>query len=325
MTIATTTQRVAYTGTGTETVLSVSFKFYATSDLVVTKRTTATGAETTLTLGTHYTVQGGDGAVGSVTVVNGSVDFPLNTVTWTILRTSPQTQTLNLAQNDAFPAESAEQAHDKLVLQVQDLQEQVNRCIKFPVTDVITLDPELTHSVGRGVTGALLGFSSTGIPTINQASTLTPTTVSTTAFTQTILDDASAVAVRATMLMDGLTSTASAASIAVVSTDVALTITGVTAITNITGSVAGQRLDLHWAASATFNVTDAATGAGQIHLNNNTSLVSHVAGDVLSLLSDGTDWYERVRSPVAAAAANSVVNENTAVCNKDTLVINTQR
>ena len=64
MTITTTTQRIAYTGTGADTVLSVPYKFYATTDLVVTKRTTATGAETTLTEGTHYTVLGGNGATG---------------------------------------------------------------------------------------------------------------------------------------------------------------------------------------------------------------------------------------------------------------------
>ena len=40
MTIATTTQRTAFTGTGAETVLSVPYKFYATSDLKEVARRT---------------------------------------------------------------------------------------------------------------------------------------------------------------------------------------------------------------------------------------------------------------------------------------------
>ena len=75
MTIATTTNRATFTGTGAQTALSIPFKWYASSDLVVTKRTTATGAESTLTLDSHYSVTGGNGATGTVTVISGATNF----------------------------------------------------------------------------------------------------------------------------------------------------------------------------------------------------------------------------------------------------------
>ncbi len=75
----------AFTGTGANTELTTTFPFINASDLVVTQRVTATGVETVLALTTHYTVTGGNYAVGTVTPVDGATDFP-STVTWTIKR-----------------------------------------------------------------------------------------------------------------------------------------------------------------------------------------------------------------------------------------------
>lgn len=167
MTISTTTQRATFTGTGAQTALSISYKFYEKSDLIVTKRTTATGSETTLTLDSHYSVTGGNGATGTVTVIAGATNFP-SSVTWTVTRASPRTQALNLAQNDAFPAESLEAQLDKVVLQVQDLKEQVDRSLKFPATDASSLTSELANSVDRA--SKIIDFDASG-----NVSTLTQT------------------------------------------------------------------------------------------------------------------------------------------------------
>ncbi len=293
MTIATTTQRSAHTGTGSNDDLAVGFKFYASSDLVVIKRVTATGVETTLTISTHYTVTGGNGATGTVTVVDGSTDFTTDD-TWTILRASPQTQTLDLVENDAFPAESVEASLDKLSLQIQDLQEQLNRSLKFPISDLTSLSPEIPSSFDRATADAVMTFNaSTGAP---EVSTALLAAITTTAFSLTLLDDADAVTMRATLLLDNLRSVASANTIAVTLADVALTITGSTDVRNLTGGTAGQKLTLHWAASATFTVDDANTGAGEIHLHGNLDLEGQLAGHTLSLISDGTDWFETSRS-----------------------------
>jgi hypothetical protein len=96
--------------------------------------------------------------------------------------------------------------------------------------------------------------------------------------------------------LNGFRTIASAASIAVTAADEVLEITDNTAVTNITAGAVGQRLTIIWAAAATFDVTDAAGGAGQIHLAGGAHLTTWVATDTLALVCDGTDWYEVSRS-----------------------------
>ena len=294
MTISTTTQRVVATGMGTDAVISVPFKFYATSDLVITSRVTATGVPTTLTLDSHYSVAGGNGAVGAVTVISGSTNFP-SSVTWTITRSSPETQTLDLDQNDAFPAESLEEQMDKLALRLQDQQEQINRCIRFPISDVSSLNSVLENSVDRGVTNAILGWTSDGEPLITTSST--SATAATTAYTLTLLDDVDAITARGTLLgTASLRSLTAATTIAVTAGDTALTLTGTTQLEKITGGTEGQRLVIFWAASATFNVRDTAGTPDEINLTSGQTMTSQTAGKCLSLISDGTDWFEISRT-----------------------------
>ncbi len=307
MTIATTTNRATFTGTGAQTALSIPYKFYAKSDLIVTKRTTATGAETTLTLDSHYSVTGGNGATGTVTVIAGATNFP-STVTWTITRASPRTQALNLAQNDAFPAESLEAQLDKVVLQVQDLKEQVDRSLKYPPSDVSTLNSILENSVDRGVTSAILGWTSDGEPIITTASL---STALTTAYTLTLLDDVSAVTARGTLLLDGLTTKSSSASISVVQTDTAIRVSGSNRIDNITGGTAGQHLTIFWGAFSTFGIGHAKTSDGEIHLSAGQDLSGNIDNDILSLMSDGTDWIEVSRAGVIAPGITTLANDAT--------------
>lgn len=77
-----------FTGTGSNTALSTTFKFSAAGDLVVTRRVIATGVETIMQLTTDYTVTGGLGNIGIITPVDGATDFP-TTVKWIISRSEP--------------------------------------------------------------------------------------------------------------------------------------------------------------------------------------------------------------------------------------------
>jgi Asp-tRNA(Asn)/Glu-tRNA(Gln) amidotransferase B subunit len=49
-------------------------------------------------------------------------------------RSTPQTQTMDLIDNDPMSADTIETAHDKAIAISQELQEQVNRSIKFSRT-----------------------------------------------------------------------------------------------------------------------------------------------------------------------------------------------
>jgi len=137
MTLSITTVSTQYDGTGLETALATVFPFFVDTDIIVTSRVKTTGVDTVLTKGTHYTVTGGSatGATGTVTPIDGSVDFP-STVNWTIERSVPLTQSLDYVENDSFPAASHEAGLDRLTMQAQDRAAEVGRGLMLSVTDV---------------------------------------------------------------------------------------------------------------------------------------------------------------------------------------------
>ena len=106
MTISSSTNQVSYTGDGSFTgPYSVPFRFFADTDLMVF----VDGTLQTLT--THYTVSGaGDQGGGSITFVTA----PANTKTVLFLRNVPATQSTDYLATGAFPAESHENALDRL-------------------------------------------------------------------------------------------------------------------------------------------------------------------------------------------------------------------
>jgi hypothetical protein len=69
MTINTTTNRVSYDGDGSTVEFTVPFAFFGADELEVVERVILTGAETTKTLTTDYTVADGGGTTGMVTAV----------------------------------------------------------------------------------------------------------------------------------------------------------------------------------------------------------------------------------------------------------------
>jgi hypothetical protein len=153
MTVSAVTPRVSYAGDGTTVAFAVPFTFQDAADLVAV--TTTANVPTTLALGPDYSVTGGGGSSGTLTCVAA----PASGTTLQIFRRTAQSQVLNLQRNDAFPAESLETAVDRLTRQVQDLQDQLNRCVKFG-------DGE-TSAVGTlGSVAAraskLLGFTASG-------------------------------------------------------------------------------------------------------------------------------------------------------------------
>ena len=133
MTVTSTNQKVSFSGNGSTTVFAYNFKIFAQTDLLVILRS-ATGTETTQQLTSNYTVSGvGATSGGNVTM---GVAPPSGT-TLVIQRAQPQLQGLDLVPNDPLPAQSMEDALDKLVFNVQTLNEEVGRAIKASTTNTI--------------------------------------------------------------------------------------------------------------------------------------------------------------------------------------------
>lgn len=134
MTVSSSTSRVSYSGNGSLTAFAYTFKIFDEDDLTVILRA-SDGTETVQTITTHYTVSGvGNAGGGNVTFVTA----PTATQTVVILREQPLTQGLDLVPNDPFPANSLEEALDKIVFMTQKHEEELGRAIKASRTNTIT-------------------------------------------------------------------------------------------------------------------------------------------------------------------------------------------
>lgn len=157
MTVSNLTNRVQFSGNGSTTIFSFSFKIFADTELVVTETVTATGVETTKNLSSHYTVQGAGNESGG-TVTMGVA--PASGTTLTIKRELALTQTTDFLANDAFSSESLESALDRLIMVSQQLDELDDRAINFPVSDAVGLTTILPTAVGRA--NKVLSFDASG-------------------------------------------------------------------------------------------------------------------------------------------------------------------
>lgn len=156
MTVSSTTTKNSYGGDASNVTFAYGFKIFAAADLTVILRS-ATGTETVQTLTTHYSVTN----VGVDT--GGNVVFeaaPAAGVTVVIRRNVAQTQTTDYTANDPFPAESHEDALDRLTFIAQQLQEEVDRSFKVSRTNTIT-SAEFADSAATRASKTL-GFDSDG-------------------------------------------------------------------------------------------------------------------------------------------------------------------
>jgi hypothetical protein len=116
MTVSVKPSFKSYSGDGSITAFSTVFEFEDSTDLVVLLQT-GTATPVTQTITTHYTVAGGAGSTGTVTFVTAP---PATDTVW-IFRWRPMTQATDYTTNDSFPADSHEDAIDKLCEQVQQV------------------------------------------------------------------------------------------------------------------------------------------------------------------------------------------------------------
>jgi hypothetical protein len=164
MTISTTTIINSYSGDGSTTAFTYTFKITDQDDIEVLIRSND-GTETTKTITTHYTVSGvGNAGGGTVTFTSGNI--PTSTQTVVLRRSTPQTQTMDLIDNDPMSADTIETAHDKAIAISQELQEQVNRSIKFSRTNTYTSSEFTVDAATRA--NKILAFDDNGEISVTQ-------------------------------------------------------------------------------------------------------------------------------------------------------------
>jgi hypothetical protein len=166
MTISTTTIKNSYSGDGSVVAFTYTFKIADAAFIEVIVKTNSTGAESVRAIGTggtNYAVTGvNEAAGGTVTFVTA----PLATETVVLRRSTTQTQTLDLIENDNLPANSLETAFDKNLSISQELQEQLDRSIKISRANTMTSTEFTVGATDRA--NKILAFDSAGEISVTQ-------------------------------------------------------------------------------------------------------------------------------------------------------------
>jgi len=164
MTISTTTIKNSFTGNASTTAFTYTFPINTTSEISVIERSTL-GVETIKAEGTGSTNYGiaNNGSAGGVVTM---VTAPAAGVTLILRRNTALTQETDYVANDPFPAETHEDALDKLQMQTQELQEQADRSFKISRTNTIT-SSEFTDSAADRA-NKVLAFDAAGEISVTQ-------------------------------------------------------------------------------------------------------------------------------------------------------------
>ena len=165
MTVSSLTTKNSYSGNGSTSAFSYTFKIFDDDDVTVIIRTDSTGTETVKTKTTHYTVSGvGNAGGGTITFTSGNI--PASGETVLLLRNTPLTQTTDYTPNDPFPAATHEDALDKLTLISQDTQEEIDRSIKLSRANTMTSTEFTVPAATRA--NKIFAFDSSGELAVTQ-------------------------------------------------------------------------------------------------------------------------------------------------------------
>lgn len=186
-----TTVREVKLGNGSTTVFNLAMEFFEDADLVINLVVIATGVKTLQVITTDYTLTGGNGASGTVTMIVA----PPATDNLVIERKQPGTQAIDYEPNSPIPAETIEEGLDRSAMLANQAKEVGDRSIVFPIDEVLAAgDGELPVLAVRKNTR--LAFDDAGKPI---AVTDDITGVAASAFGASLVDDLNAAAARTTL------------------------------------------------------------------------------------------------------------------------------
>lgn len=328
MTVSSSTSRVSYNGNGSTTVFAYTFKVLDQDDLTVIVRS-SNGTETVQTITTHYTVSGvGSDSGGNVTMVTA----PASGETITILREQPLTQGLDLVPNDPFPAETLEEALDKLTFMVQTIDEEVGRSLKASRTNTISTT-EFTVSASDRANKVFAFDSSGDIAVTQEIGTFTGNWAASTAYQERdIIKDTSnnniyicvtahtssgsqpissnADSAKWELLVDAASATTSATNAAASATAAASSATA--AASSATAAAASESAAASSASAASTSETNAASSA----TNASNSATAAAASETAAAASEtAAAASETAAAASESAAATSATNAATSETN----------
>jgi hypothetical protein len=152
-----------YSGNGSTTAFAFAFKVFTTAQVVVTR--TVSGVETTLTLTTDYTVtlnaNQNTNPGGSVTMLTAPATGQSLTITSNVANLQPTA----IANLGGFYPEVINDSLDRATIQIQQLDERLDRALVIPVSSTASTQLPTPQS------GALLGWNGGATEIVNYNAT----------------------------------------------------------------------------------------------------------------------------------------------------------
>jgi len=165
MTVATTQNRISYTGNAITTAFTFPYPFRSSSDLIVILRTIATGAESVQATPANYAITAitddGTGGFSSATIT--FVTPPPATQQIHIIRNTPALQTADYTSGSTIVPATLEGGLDTLAIGTQYTADALDRVLRARRTDAVVND--LPSSITRA--NKVLAFDSSGQPTVS--------------------------------------------------------------------------------------------------------------------------------------------------------------
>ena len=141
--------RISYTVSTSTTSFAVPFEFFDDADLVVVV------GGTTKTLTTHYTVSGGNGATGTVTMTSGNA---VSSGTVIIFRDIDFKRSTDFPTSGAFPIATLNTELDRNIALFDDLQDRIDRSVRLNDNDDAA---SMVLPLKASRKGTVLGFNAT--------------------------------------------------------------------------------------------------------------------------------------------------------------------
>jgi hypothetical protein len=324
MTISSTTRiSPVYIGAGTNATFAFPFKVFSASDIEVVQVVVSTGALTTLTLTTEYTValngNQNTNPGGSITLVAGNLPTGTNLViTSNVLNLQPT----DLTNQGGFYPEVINDSLDRATIQIQQLNDTAQNAVHAPVTDG-ALAMTLPSAGIRA--NKFLAFGATGLPVASDGTT-TPAITSGGDITLTANDAGSNVN-RDIIFVDNTTErmrlkgATGRLGIGTATPSVALDVVGAAAVsgnltvdtTTLVVDATNNRVGIANATPAVaLDVTGAASVSGNLTVDTTTLVVDSTNNRVGVGVTPATNYQLHVRSQSTGVSAAGLVVENSA-------------
>lgn len=313
MTVSAQNCRNDYIGTGVLAEYDYNFKIFDEEDLLLSV-SDLSGNEYDLVIGTDYTVDGvGDKNGGSITLVNNSQawltgGFLTSDFNFTIRRSPPLTQETDIRNQGDFYADVHEDEFDTLVMQLQSLQDQIDRCWKMAET----MGPELFDPT---IPASLKGQSGVVVMTDAIGGSLIPGPTASNianaeAFGEAAEDSATAAALSAAAAAASASSGSGSAAAAAASAAAALA-SQTAAAASATAAAASATTATTQAAAASTSATNAATSATNA-ASSATTATTQATNAATSAATATTQATNAAASATAAAASATTASTQAA-------------